>query len=234
MCFFINEGVPDFAYGLTPEVAWNIGLNFTQGFVISQRAAVVSIDFYRTEFSRQVVVDFDQDPRSISFYQLDGASYSNSMQFQFDYELMERLDIRLAYRFNDVRTDYQSGLLQKPLIARHRAFVNLAYETGSQWKFDATFNLQGRKRIPGTDGNPSDFQLAAYSPTFMLLNAQVSKSIGQRFQVYAGGENLLDFRQENPIIAADQPLGPYFDASMIWGPVFGRNLYAGLRFRIPG
>jgi hypothetical protein len=50
------------------------------------------------------------------------------------------------------------------------------------------------------------------------------------FEIYAGVENLLDFTQENPIIAADDPFGPYFDTSFIWGPTRGREVYAGFRF----
>jgi outer membrane receptor for ferrienterochelin and colicins len=45
-------------------------------------------------------------------------------------------------------------------------------------------------------------------------------------------ENLLNFKQPNPIIASDAPYSKYFDAAMVWGPVYGRMLYAGLRFKI--
>ena len=47
-----------------------------------------------------------------------------------------------------------------------------------------------------------------------------------------GWKNLLNYVQENPIIASEDPFGPWFDASLIWGPIFGRKFYAGLRFRI--
>jgi outer membrane receptor protein involved in Fe transport/copper chaperone CopZ len=223
----------DYAYGLTPEVIWNTGFNFTQGFILSGKAAVLTIDFYRTHFSKQVVVDYDKNPQTVFFYPLEGQSYSNSIQAQFDIEILPRFDLRLAYRFNDVRTDYQDGFLKKPLISQDRAFVNIGYETVDRWKFDATLNLQGPKRIPGTEQNPSNFQLDSYSPSFFMLNAQISKNIGERFEAYLGGENLLNFRHDNPIIASEQPFGQFFDASLIWGPVFGRNIYAGIRYRIP-
>ncbi len=35
-----------------------------------------------------------------------------------------------------------------------------------------------------------------------------------------------------PIVASDAPFNKYFDASMVWGPIYGRMLYAGLRFKI--
>ncbi len=58
---------------------------------------------------------------------------------------------------------------------------------------------------------------------------QLSKNF-KYVELYAGVENLLNFKQDNPIIAADDPFGQYFDTSFIWGPTRGREFYAGFRF----
>ena len=50
--------------------------------------------------------------------------------------------------------------------------------------------------------------------------------------MYLGGENLLNYKQENPILAADDPFGAYFDSTIIHAPIQGVNVYAGLRFNI--
>ena len=52
------------------------------------------------------------------------------------------------------------------------------------------------------------------------------------FEIYVGGENLTNYFQKNVIIAADEPFGEYFDASMVWGPVSGRLVYGGFRYKI--
>lgn len=218
-------------YGLKPEVAWNYGLNFTQVFDLFGSESVIAVDAYRTQFVNQIIVDIEQSDR-ISFYNLDGESFSNSIQVQWDFTPFERLDVRMAYRFNDVRSTYDGELLQKALSSKHRAFVNFGYTTENKWKFDMTLNWQGEKRIPDTSINPEPYQLEGYSPDFYLMNAQISKGWGDNIELYVGGENLLNFRQENPIIASDDPFGQYFDSSLVWGPVFGRNIYAGLRYRI--
>jgi outer membrane receptor protein involved in Fe transport len=155
------------------------------------------------------------------------------MQAQVDYELIKRLDMRLAYRWYDVKTTYGDELLAKPFVATHRAFANLAYETRSNWKFDVTVNWQGQKRVPSTDANPVEYQRASKSPDFYLVNAQITKVWKEKFDVYLGTENLFNYKQENPIIAADNPFSESFDASLIWGPVMGRNVYLGIRYRIP-
>lgn len=230
---WIFEGTTnDYNHGLEPEIAWNYGLNFTQNFRLDYRDGTVSFDAYRTDFQNRVVVDLDANPQQALFYNLDGDSYSNVLQAQVDYELIHNLDLRLAYRWVDAKTTFQSGLKDQPLNARHRAFGNLGYTTRNEkWKMDLTLNWQGRKRLPSTASNPEEYQLADYSPSFYVINSQITH-IFNRFEVYAGVENLLDRRQTNPILASGDPFGPYFDSSLAWGPVFGRNIYIGARYII--
>jgi outer membrane receptor for ferrienterochelin and colicins len=228
----IITSTPGGAYGLQPEVAWNKGISIDQKFNLFNRAATVGVDFYRNDFTNQVVADVE-DPRSIRFYNLQGKSYSNSFQTELSFMPAQRLDVRLAYRLFDVQTTYGNDVLQKPLSAKDRAFANLAYEINS-WKFDYTVSYNGKKRLPPTNSNPVQYQRADYSPSFATMNAQVSKTFGKKnpFDVYAGAENLTNYFQKDVIVAADQPFSQYFDASMVWGPVTGRMFYAGLRFRI--
>ena len=229
---FIENNSAGLPYGLEPEVAWNFGLNFSQGVSMFGNEAILNLDFYHTSFSNQIVVDYEQNPQEIHFYNLTGRSYSNSFQAQIDIEPLDRFDVRLAYRFNDVRTTYADELLSKPLSARNRSFINLAYATIRDLKFDLTWNWIGSKRIPGTETNPEEYRRPSSSPGFSVINMQVSKLWANKFEIYVGAENLFNFRQENPIIASDDPYGNYFDGSMIWGPVFGRKIYVGLRFKI--
>lgn len=220
------------AYGLNPEVAWNKGVSVDQTFKIFYRDASVNLDFFRNDFSQQVVVDLE-NVRQVKFYNLQGASYSNSFQAAFNFEPLKNLELRLAYRYFDVKTTYSGQLLQRPLIAVNRAFANLAYALHG-WKFDYTFNVNGRKRLPNTMDNSAAYQLDGYSPAYLVMNAQVSKTIGKKHPMdfYAGAENTGNCIQQRPIIAADQPFSPYFDASLVWGLVSGRMLYAGWRYKI--
>jgi outer membrane receptor for ferrienterochelin and colicin len=142
------------------------------------------------------------------------------------------LDVRLAYRWYDVKTTYYGKLQQKPLQSMHRAFINLGYSSRKYWKFDITSNWQGKKRIPYTGSNPLVYLLPERSPGFVLVNTQISKTWNEKFEIYVGVENLFDYKQKNPIIASEDPFGDYFDSSLIWGPVFGRKTYLGLRYKI--
>ena len=229
--FDTNGG--SYHYGLDPEIAWNYGINFTQNFRLGYRDGSFSVDAYRTDFQNRIVVDLDESPQEVHFSNLDGKSFSNVLQAQVNYELVHNLDVRLAYRFIDAKTTYKSGLMQQPLQSQHRAFLNAGYTTRDEnWKFDGTLNWQGEKRLPFTGSNPEPYRLNDNSPSFYMVNAQVTK-LWDRFEVYAGVENLLNRTQKNPILGSEDPFGEYFDSSLTWGPIFGRNVYFGARYTIP-
>ncbi len=220
-----------FTEKLNLESAWNGGLNFTKCFYIKNREATFSLDLYRTQFVNQVVLDYDQSPQFIYISNLHGQSFANSFQASFNFFLIEKLEIRLAYKYNDVQQTIDSVLMQKPLSPKHRALFNAAYSLKNHWKFDATLQWVGAQRIPSTLSNPEKFRLPANSPSYFRLLGQITY-IKHRWEFYIGGENLNDFIQEAPIISAEEPFGPYFDSSMVWGPLTGRTVYAGIRFTL--
>ncbi len=223
-------------YGLDPEIAWNYGFSYLQGFNLFGRKADITFDYYKTDFKNQVVVDYE-NPLEISFYNLEGESYANSFQTEVNYNPFEHFDLRLAYKFYEVKTQYNSGELYKPLVPKHRFFANAGYKThekenGSRWKFDATFNWLGEQRFASTASNPIQYQLPENTPTIATLNAQLTKVFSPKFEVYLGGENITNVRQSNPILGANDPFGANFDTTFVYGPVFGSMYYAGLRFNI--
>jgi outer membrane receptor for ferrienterochelin and colicins len=220
------------AYGFKPDKAWNMGASLAQDFTLDYRSGVISVDYFYTNFQNQAVVDYDRSPQQINFYGLNGRSFSHSLQAQVDYQLMRRLDLRLAYRWLDVETDYKEGRLLRPLVPRDRAFVNLAYTSKTGWKLDYTIQRTGQQRIPNTSTNPAEYQLRPTSDPYIIMNGQITKDVDSRWSVYAGIENINNFRLKNPIVSADDPFGPYFDSSMVWGPVFGRMWYTGFRYRV--
>lgn len=224
-------------YGLSPEIAWNYGVSFTQKFKLFSKSADVTIDFYRTDFQNQVVVDVMQSPQELLFYDLQGKSFANSLQVDFNVELIKHLNVRTAYKYFDISTDYLSGSYQRPLQAKHRFFANLEYEThikdkGQQWKFDYTFNWLGKQQLPNTATNPEQDRLPNFSPSFGVMNAQITRTFSSTFEMYVGGENIGNYRQSKAVLGSDNPFGSNFDTSIVYAPVFGQMYYAGLRFKI--
>lgn len=226
-------------YGLNPEIAWNYGASFLQAFKIWGKNAELSVDFYRTHFDNQVVVDLDHSPQQALFYNLDGKSFANSFQTEVSITPVKGLDFKAAYKYYDVQTQFTKGQLEKTLTPKHRWFANIAYETPdthennhSQWKFDVTFNWLGEQRLPTTATNPLAYRLSDYAPSFATLNAQITRVFSKTFEVYVGGENITNYKQANGILAADAPFGAYFDSTMQYAPAFGQMYYAGMRFKL--
>ncbi len=230
--FVIQSSNPGNPYGLAPEVAWNMGLNFTQKFTLDYRDGAFNVDYYYTSFQNHIVMDVGS-PYKVVFYNLNGIAFSHSLQTQLDYELIHNLDLRLSYRWYDTRTTFNGNLKERILVPSHRAFANIAYETRNNWKFDYTVQLIGAKRVPTLYDNAIGQTIPEhYSPWYWQMSAQITKKISEAFDVYIGGENLTNYRMAQPIVGAANPYGPGFDASMVWGPIMGSNFYGGFRYKI--
>jgi len=221
------------AYGLNPEVAWNKGMSIDQKFKLFHNDALLNLDYFRNDFINQVVVDLE-NPRQVNFYNLNGKSYSNSLQIELTVEPIKKLDLHLAYRYFDVKTTYSGQLLDRPLIAKNKAFFSFDYTSLTGWKLNYTVTYNGKKRIPNTETNPLPYQLGKYSTAYITMNAQLTKTFGNKhpMELYLGAENITNYYQPNAIVAASQPFSPYFDASLVWGPITGRMFYLGWRLKI--
>ncbi len=230
----IQPNMAGAAYGLQPEIAWNKGISLDQKLTLFGNPASIGLDYFRNDFINQVIVDLE-NARQVRFYNLNGKSFSNSFQAEFNFSPVKKLDLRLAYRYFDVQQTYNRQLLDRPYIAKNRAFVSIDYATANNWKLNYTVTYNGKKRITNTASNPINYQFPTYSPSYFLMNVQVSKSFGKKYpmDMYAGAENISNYFQQNTILSASTPFSPYFDASMIWGPTSGRMLYMGWRVKIP-
>ena len=218
--------------GFEMENAWNLGASLVQVFRLNYRRGTIVFDFFYSTFSNQLIRDMDLHQHNYMMYYLEDGSYSATTSIQVDYEPIKRLDVRLAYKYQDVKTDYMSiGTATVPLVTDHRVLINLAYETRNHWIFDLTWNWYNEKRLPTTDGSPDMFYRGEYSPAFSILHAQINKK-WKTIEAYVGSENVLGFMQMMPIVSPRMPYGPYFDATIIWGPTFGRMIYAGIDFRL--
>ncbi|WP_066223647.1 TonB-dependent receptor [Formosa haliotis] len=223
-------------YSLDSEIAWNTGIGLIQKLYLWDRAFDFSVDYYITDFEEQVVVDWE-NPREISFYNLKGNSVSKSLQLDINYELFQNLNLRLTYKNYDVKIDYNSGTLQKPLQPEHRFFMNISYETPrktreSQWKIDFTIHWTGEQRLPNTVSNPIEYQLGTYSESYSIMNFNLTRVLNEKIDLYLGGENIGNSVQKNPILGADDPFGSYFDSTLLYAPVLGGTYYLGFRFKL--
>lgn len=226
---------------LRPEVSWNYGLSLTNDFRVLDRKASLVFDYHRTVFRNQLIVDIEH-PRELYFYNLSGPSFANSFQAELNVQPARRFEVKAAYRLFDVRQSMggpfgEQRLLPRMMVSRDRLLLNAGYALPyDKWKADATLQWNGPRRIPylreGYVHTSYANMPTEFAPGFYNLNAQVSRAFRTGWEIYLGGENLTGFRQSNPIVAPGDPFGPSFDAgARVWGPVTGRMVYAGFRFK---
>ena len=217
-----------------PEISWNIGGSLVHEMKIFERKASISLDFYHTRFENQLIVDRDDAINAIVFSNLKNSSFSNSFQTEFSFSLIKNLEIRLAYKFLDVQAKYGNEMRQQVMIPRQRGFVNIAYITrNKRWEYDFTCSVFSPSRLPIQRDMTNDTLLISdmKSPIYAMINAQITH-IYKKFDFYLGGENLTNSTQKNPIIDAANPFGSKFDATNIYMPITGINIYVGIRYAI--
>ncbi|MCQ2284336.1 MAG: TonB-dependent receptor [Bacteroidales bacterium] len=219
-----------------PEEAYNAGVSIVQSFNVPGGKASVAVDYFYTHFLNQTIIDLDRDAHGIYVYNLNGVtngigniSRSHSAQIEVTLKPFQRFELIFAYRYNDVKYQSNGLMREKVLMSPHKGLFNVNYSTRyDKWKFNVTLQVNGPQRLPDMAGNTAA-NLPAYSPTYCMLNAQITKKF-RHWEVYVGGENLLNYKQANPIIAANDPFGDNFDATVVYAPITGIMGYVGFRY----
>lgn len=221
----------DIAPDLGMESAWTYGGNITFHIPIGfEDNSYLSFDYFRSDFTSQIIVDQEYDWSAVSIYSLDGPSYTNTWQADFSVEPFERFTVLATFRYSDSKVWLKDrGLVERPLVSRYKGVLNLQYATRMNiWTFDFTAQINGPARLPDFAVKPGE---SCMSPVYPVLFAQITRKF-KGVDVYVGVENITNYRQKHPVISAEDPWSPDFNASVIWGPLTGVTAYAGMRFTL--
>ena len=222
-----------FADGLNDmEDAWTFGGNVTfyLPFGFEEGNTYLSFDYFRNTFGNQVIVDQDHIPCVTDIYNLDGQSFTNTYQVDFNVDPFERFNVVATFRYTDAKVSLAGqGLVERPLSSRFKGVLNMQYSAPmNKWIFDVTAQINGPMRLP-------HFAAQAWgmeeSPVYPMFYAQITRRF-KGIDVYAGAENIAGFRQQDAIILAGSPLANGFNASCVWGPLMGSRYYLGLRYTL--
>jgi outer membrane receptor for ferrienterochelin and colicin len=219
-----------FLEALRPEQSVNAGVNITQRFTLGETDFTATADFYHTTFSNQVFPDYDTDSRLALISNFTGTSVSNGFQAEIMAAFNSRLEGRLAYNYLDVYriTGATKSLL--PYNARHRVLGVLSFHSQEpRWQVDVNVHGYGRQRLPATESLSEENRPSDFSAPYATASLQYTQAF-RRCDIFAGCENIFDFRQIRPIISWQNPFSTAFDTSFVWGPTRGREFYAGVRF----
>lgn len=210
---------------IAPEISWNVGGSLTHEF--GKNSFI--LDAYHSFFEQQQIMDMES-AGLLRVYNSTGNSFATSVQAELSLVPSDRWELKAAYRWLNVKhfmrtPEGENVVRQRVFVPRDLVLLNGTYSLPyDKWKVDLTLQYKGKQRIP--------FETAdRYADGFVTVNTQISRNF-VNWEYYLGAENLTNFRQPNPIITPDNPFGDDFDAGQTWGPVVGRIIYAGARFKI--
>ena len=216
----------------TMEDAWTFGgnLTFYLPFGFDPENTYLSFDYFHNAFNNQVIVDQECTVGYTEIYNLDGRSFTDTWQVDFNTDPFERFNVTATFRYTNARVTLNGqGLVERPMTSRFKAVLNMQYTMPmNKWIFDFTAQLNGPMRLPRFAADAWGMET---SPVYPVLYAQVTRKF-RGLDVYVGGENLTSFRQKNAILGNDAPFGPNFNAGCVWGPLMGTMAYAGLRYTL--
>jgi len=217
---------------LKPEQALNWGINYTYKFEKEKLVGTVSTDFYQTSFQNQFFPDYFRNPGKAYIRNFTGTSISNAFQIETNVKAMEVFELKLAYNYVEVYRKENGKKTILPFNPQNRVMTSLSYRPkNDRWYFDGNIHWYDRQRLPDTEINSEGEAGPEFSKPYSIFSSQITHKIRQ-FEIYIGVENIFDFRQLKPIVGWQNPSGPNFDTSTVWGPTRGREFYLGFRWKL--
>ena len=218
------------------ESAATFGGSLSQTFPLAgDDQATISFDYFRTQFFNTMVFDQETADNSILIYNSNGKSFTDNYQVDFNWTPFKGFDLFATFRYTNAKMTLEQGgeqvLVERPLTSRYKGLINIQYAV-RRWVFDVTAQLNGPMRLPELDGNlVKAVENPELSPVYPMFFAQVSYKMSN-LTIYAGCENIANYKQMQPIQGFEAPYAEGFNSSMVWGPLSGIKGYVGIRLNI--
>ena len=240
---------------LNPEESYNITLNYLKKLYLKNGMYfTIDTSAWYTYFTNAIIPDYDTNPNQIIYDNLDGFSQSSGLSFNIDAIFGSGIRASIGATYQDVSKTENGIKTPQILTEKYSGVWSLSYKHyGTNLTFDYTGSLYGPMRLPllGELDPRSE-----YSPAWSIQNIQITYDGIDRFEMYGGIKNLLDWtpNKGNPFIIArsedpfDQNVvfdtdgnaiptlgNPYaltFDPSYVYGPNQGIRLFFGIRYAL--
>ena len=237
---------------LDPERSWNANINFVKKIYLKQ-GHILDFDasIFRTNFSNKIVPDYDFNPNQIIYDNLNGKSITQGASLNLNILFLNNLRINLGATYIDsfIKKD---GLSVIPYLTERFQGVWKIQKNiySSNLIIDVTGSVIGPMKLPLLgELDPRD----SFSPTFNIINIQLTKIWKNSYEFYGGIKNLLDFTPaKNSIARSFDPFdknvlfnqngqavstesNPYaltFDPTYVFASNQGIRLFLGFRWKL--
>lgn len=215
----------EIAEELNPEKSFNVSLSLNQILDIGSSILNMDIDVFYTRFSNKIIPDYSQ-PNKIVYSNSDGETISRGISFNAAHNFIAPLTYMVGFTIQDVFT--YSNHTKNPLLfsPRFTAVFTLSYTlSGIATTADYTSRLTGPMLLPEYPG------FSGYSPAYTEHNLKFARNFG-KVEGYISIQNLFNYTQPSPIIAADAPFSTEFATDYIFGPIQQRNILVGVQLQL--
>lgn len=244
-----------FLEDLKPETSWNVNANLVRKFHFTS-GTFLSFDatgFY-TYFTNKIIPDYDTDQNKIIYTNLDGYAISKGISLNVDAAFPSGLKLNVGGTLMDVYNTEEGQKERQMFAERFTGTWTIGYTFHKpQITIDYTGNMYGPLRLPllgDKDPRPE------YSPTMSIQNIQVTKKFGDKWEVYGGIKNLLNWTPSKnvdfliartndpfdkqvqfdpngtPLVTENNPYGLTFDPSYVYASNQGIRGFLGVRFMV--
>lgn len=244
-----------FLEDLKPETSWNVNANLVRKFYL-QGGTFLNFDataFY-TYFTNKIIPDYDTDVNKIIYSNLDGYAVSKGISLNVDAAFANGLKVMAGGTVMNV-FNKEGGVKERQMFTeRFTGTWTVGYTFPKQKiTIDYTGNIFGPMRLPllgALDPRPE------FSPVWSIQNIQVTKSFKDKWEIYGGIKNLLNWTPAksapfliarahdpfdkqvqfdptgNPIANESNPYGLTFDPTYVYASNQGIRGFLGVRFTV--
>ncbi|MGR3972534.1 TonB-dependent receptor plug domain-containing protein [Shewanella sp. 1180_01] len=170
--------------------------------------------------------------------QLDEKATVITSDIAFGYRLTEDMTLSLTAEHFDYDSVFKSSYAVAPI--EERVTLSLDWDV-NDWEFFANlvwvgsrdlseYGYDGYNRLDANGQVDLDSKKTTDAPAYLTLDLRVSYEINEYMSLYSGVSNLFDYTQagdeETPLFYDAEGA---FDVGYIYGPLRGREIYAGMK-----
>ena len=243
LTFFESEhGVLEDGFGIEVE---DIETSMSAGYSLSLDTDRVTstVSFNYTQVENLAIITDEHD------YGYDGFALVNSDETHeiivldgvVGYQLFEPFNVAVSYEHFMYNDEYKAEQFLAQIEDRAKLMLDFDMEG---WMANLTGTWVGGRDLTeygyeGYDEIDDEGNVIASSmkdtdaPAYYTIDAKISKTVLDHITLYVGAKNLLDYTQTDDDVSPlmyDADGG--YDVGYIWGPLRGRQIYAGIQARL--
>jgi outer membrane receptor for ferrienterochelin and colicins len=234
-----------FLSDLNPETSVNGNLNYVKK-IFTKKGWFIAIDgsIFYTHFNNKIFADYDTDPGKIIYDNLSGYAISNGASVNLDVSY-KGLKMLVGATAMDVYSVQDGVRERQELTEQFSGTWTISYKfRGIGLSLDYTGNLYGPMELPTQDSESFEDPRPSTSPWWSIQNLQLTKKLGDQFEVYGGIKNLLNWtpwrnldasylgNTSDPFERNTPPDVLVFDPTYVYGPNQGLRGFLGLRYTL--